>query len=99
MTGGFLFTLFLAQMRLHVLGWPYHPVGYALASTWSMDHLWSSLFLAWLVNLFLNRYGGVWAFRRARPFYFGLILGEALLGSLWALVGILLKMPTYSFWP
>jgi hypothetical protein len=99
MTGGFLATLFLMQMRLRALGWPFHPVGYALASTWSMDYLWSSLLVAWMVNVLLSRYGGVWAFRRARPFYFGLILGEACLGSLWALIGILLDVPTYSFWP
>lgn len=99
MTGGFGFTLFLMRMRLRMLVWPFHPVGYALASTWSMDYLWSTLFVAWLVNLGLTRYGGVYGFRRARPFYFGLILGEALCGSFWALVGLLLDVPTYSFWP
>jgi hypothetical protein len=96
---GFFFTLFLASMRLRVLYWPFHPVGFALASAWSMNYLWSSLLVSWMCNIFVVRYGGVYVFRRARPFYFGLILGEATFGSLWALAGILLGVPTYSFWP
>jgi hypothetical protein len=99
MTGAFFFTLGLAWTRLNTPFGALHPVGFALASTWSMDYLWSSLLVAWLINVFLVRYGGVYAFRRARPLYFGLILGEATFGSLWALAGILLDTPTYSFWP
>jgi hypothetical protein len=97
--GAFFFTLGLAWTRLNTAFGALHPVGFALASAWSMDYLWSSLLVAWLINLFLVRYGGVYAFRRARPLYFGLILGEATFGSLWALAGILLDTPTYSFWP
>jgi hypothetical protein len=99
MTGAFFFTLFLTFMRMHALYWPFHPVGFALATTWSMDYLWASLLVSWMCNVFVVRYGGVYVFRRARPFYFGLILGEATFGSLWALAGILLGVPTYSFWP
>jgi hypothetical protein len=99
MTGAFFFTLFLTSMRLRALYWPFHPVGFALASTFSMDYLWASLLVSWMCNVFVVRYGGVYVFRRARPFYFGLILGEATFGSLWALAGILLGVPTYSFWP
>lgn len=99
LAAGFFFTLFLLWMRLNILYWPFHPTGYALAATWSMDYLWSSLLVSWLMSLLVARYGGVYAYRRARAFSFGLIVGEATCGSLWALIGLMLDTPTYSFWP
>ncbi len=43
--------------------------------------------------------GGLRLYRRVLPFFFGLILGEIAVGSLWTLVGIVFHVPTYDFWP
>ena len=96
---GFGATLLLNALRLRLAWFPFHPVGYAISSSWSLSLLWMPLFVAWLVKLLLLRYGGLKAYRQALPFFLGMILGECILGSLWTLVGIGMDMPTYSFWP
>jgi uncharacterized membrane protein required for colicin V production len=45
------------------------------------------------------RFGGLGFYRRALPFFFGLILGEITVGSLWTILGMVLDIPTYDFWP
>ena len=42
---------------------------------------------------------GLSGYRRAEPFFLGLILGEFVVGAAWTLVGIGLHKPTYDFWP
>jgi hypothetical protein len=96
--GGFLFSLFLLAMRLRFLGWPFHPIGFAISSSWSINLVWTCLFTSWLVKLLMIRYGGLKLYRQALPFFLGLILGDCLVGSMWALIGIALRIPTYSFW-
>lgn len=96
---GFCFTLLLNALRLR-LGWfPFHPVGYAISSSWSLSLLWLPLMIAWLIKLIMLKYGGLKAYRKALPFFLGLIIGECILGSLWMLIGIALNIPTYAFWP
>jgi hypothetical protein len=95
---GFLFSLFLLVMRLRFLGWPFHPIGFAISSSWSINLVWTCLFISWLVKLLMIRYGGLKLYRQALPFFLGLILGDCLVGSMWALIGIALRIPTYSFW-
>lgn len=95
---GFLFSLFLACMRLAFVWWPFHPVGYAVSSTWSMDHLWFSMFLTWLLKSLLLRYGGARVYRPAVPLFIGLVLGEYVVGSLWTIYGVIYGVPVYRFW-
>ncbi len=96
---GFGATLLLNALRLRLAWFPFHPVGYAISSSWSLNHLWMPLLVAWFLKLMLLRYGGLKAYRQALPFFLGMILGECVVGSLWTLVGIWLDIPTYSFWP
>jgi hypothetical protein len=96
---GLLFTLLLNMLRLRLPWFPFHPVGYAVSSSWSLSLLWLPLMIAWGIKLTLLRYGGLKAYRQALPFFFGVILAECVLGSVWALIGIIFKIPTYAFWP
>jgi len=43
------------------------------------------------------RYGGLRLYRRALPLFFGLILGESMLGCTWSLIGLVFDVPSYSF--
>lgn len=95
---GFAFTLLLMTLRVNFIGWPFHPVGFAISSSWSMNCLWLPILIAWLVKWLLIRYGGYKVFQRAIPFALGLILGEFIIGSLWTIIGIVLQISTYSFW-
>jgi hypothetical protein len=64
-----------------------------------MPWLWCPTLLGWLIKLLLLRYGGMKAYRFAFPFFVGLILGDYVSGSLWALGGIALGVPTYRVAP
>ncbi len=95
---GLIFTLTLMALRMRFDWWPFHPVGYAVSSSWSLHIIWCPLLIAWVIKLFLLRYGGLRLYRQSLPFFFGLILGEFIVGSLWTLVGIILGIPSYGFW-
>lgn len=94
--GGLMFTVALSLMRVNFLWWPFHPAGYALALSYAMEYFWFPILIAWLIKLLILRYGGSRLYRAAIPFFLGLILGDYTMGSLWAIVGPLLGMPTYK---
>ncbi len=95
---GVSFVVSLMFLRGRFVGWPLHPVGYAVSSSWSMNCLWLPLFIAWACKSAILRYGGLRTYRRAIPFFIGLVLGEFTVGSCWTLLGIALGRPTYGFW-
>ena len=95
---GFLFTFGLYAMRSRFLWWPFHPIAYLLAPMCFNHHLWTSIFVAWVAKLLLLRYGGLRTYAAALPFFFGLIVGDCVIGSIWTLIGIIFGMPTYSVW-
>ena len=78
--------------------WAWHPVGYATASSWSMHKLWFPIFLAWVAKWLITRYGGANAYRKALPFFVGLVLGEFTVGSLWCIYGAIKGTAVYHFW-
>ncbi len=95
---GFLFCSGLMLARIKFPWWPFHPIGYAISGSWSMNLVWLPLFIAWIVKGVLMRYGGVRLYRQAMPFFLGLILGQILLGCAWHLLGLALDIVPYSFW-
>jgi hypothetical protein len=82
--GGIMALLMLA--RHHLLWWPLHPIGYPIGAVWLMDQLWFSIFLAWLVKLAVMKYGGPGLYRRMRPFFLGLIVGQFVIAGLWLII-------------
>ena len=86
-------------LRLFFSWWPLHPVGYALATTPSMDVMWFPFFIAWLAKLVTLRYGGIRAYRAALPFFLGLILGDYVVPSLWGLFGMITGYQQYMAFP
>ncbi len=95
---GFLFSIALAIVRMHVAWFPLHPMGFALAGNWSMDRLWLCVFIAWFLKVVILRFGGVKAYKPALPFFIGLILGDFILGAFWNLYGIVMEVQVYRFW-
>ncbi len=96
---GTAFALVLAVLRLNLRWWPFHPVGYAISGSWSMDQLWMCILVAWLLKVLILKYGGAKAYRPAVPFFVGLILGDFVMGSFWNLYGIFMETDVYHFWP
>ena len=98
MGAGLIAALMLIALRARFFGWPFHPIGYAISGSWSMNLVWLPLLIAWLAKLTVLRYGGLRLYRIALPFFLGLILGDCTMGTLWSLIGLLLGTPTYNFW-
>ncbi len=78
---GFAVTLALTWLRATFVSCPLHPIGYAMAGTNTMGSLWMPFFIAWLVKTVALKAGGMRAYRRAIPFFLGLILGDFLCGA------------------
>jgi len=55
--------------------WPLHPIGFVIANTQSTRRVALSVFIVWLVKTVVLRVGGIQGYRRARPFFIGLIAG------------------------
>lgn len=98
MVAALLASLGLLQLRSRLLWFTFHPAGYAIASWWAIHLLWFPLFLAWALKGMVLRYGGGRAYRAWRPFFFGLILGEFVVGSLWQLAALAGGFTAYAFW-
>jgi hypothetical protein len=96
--GGFLFTIFLAFMKARFLWWPFHPGGYVLTTGAGLGRSWFAVFISWLLKAIILRLGGVRLYRKAVPFFLGLILGDYTLGCIWSLIGIVFEIPTYGVW-
>lgn len=98
MLGGFVFCTLLGYCRISVLNFPFHPIGYAISGSWSMNLVWLPIMIAWVIKVAILRYGGLRLYRTALPFFFGLILGEMIVGCLWTLFGAFFDVPYFSFW-
>ena len=94
---GLIFVLVIMALRLRFVWWTLHPLAYPLAGAYYFDNIWFPFFIAWLLKWFLLRMGGVRSYRRAIPFFFGLVLGEFVMGSLWGIIGLLTSTRIYAF--
>ncbi|HIE28458.1 TPA: hypothetical protein EYP66_14355 [Candidatus Poribacteria bacterium] len=95
---GAVVTIFLMAIRRRFFGFPFHPVGYAIAGGWVTTIVWFSIFLSWLIKWILLKYGGLRAYRRMTPFFLGLILGQQVVGGLWTVLeGEILGKHVYKF--
>ncbi len=96
---GFLFALLLGAARQRIPGWPFHPIGYAIANTPSMDYLWMPFLIAWALKLLVLRYGSISAYRKLVPLFLGAILGDLVVPAAWGMYGTLIGRQMYMFFP
>ena len=96
--GGMIFMAFLLSMRYTFIWWPLHPVGYIMHLSWATKCLWASFLIGWLLKLLILKLGGVGDYRRFRPIFLGAVLGESVIGCVWAIVGMITKT-AYSILP
>lgn len=73
---GAVFVGLLSFLRARFVWWPFHPAGYLVSGSFGLFRLWLPIFVSWLIKVLLLRWGGLGAYRRAMPFFLGLVLGE-----------------------
>jgi len=95
---GLALTFLLMFMRMRFLWWPLHPAGYALSTNFGIDYIWSCLVISSIIKWCILAYGGVGTYRKAIPFFLGVILGEYCMGSFWSLLSVILQQRTYDFY-
>lgn len=92
-------TVFLFAMRRLFLWWPFHPIGYVMAGSYSIYHLWWPTFLGWLAKVFVLKYGGLKVYQKFRPFFIGLVLGECMVVGGWVVIDLILgTRGNFLFW-
>jgi len=76
----------LVVLRNYLSWWPVHYVGFALGDAWVMGWAWWSVFLCWLIKLFILKFGGPSLYQRYKPLFLGMILGQLMCGGTWMVV-------------
>ena len=96
MLGGLVLVFAMKGARAASVAWPFHPAGYALAVSFAMNYFWFAFFISWAIKSLIVRYGGMKFHNQAVPFFLGLILGDYVMGSIWAIIGPVLGVQTYK---
>jgi hypothetical protein len=96
---GFLVVVLLNSLRVKLMWFPFHPIGYAVSSSWSMHVLWVSMFIAWVIKLLMVRYGGLRTYRAFLPLFLGFIVAECVVGGGWTILGAALHISSYRCFP
>ena len=97
---GIAVTMGLVWARAQFAWFPLHPLGYALAPTWTMLVFWFPFFVAWIIKASVLKFGGIDTYRRLAPFMLGMILGEFSSAVFWSLGNIFRDWSAPSFpWP
>lgn len=96
---GFLIASILTFLRTRFLWFPFHPLGYAMASDWGMYNLWSCFFTSFILKWTILKFGGLKLYRRAVPLFLGLALGDLAIGSIWSLIGAAMDTTIYQPFP
>ena len=89
----------LTYLRVKFFWLPLHPLGYVMASNQEMSDLWAPILICLFLKWVILKHGGIRSYRRAIPFFLGLVLGDFLMGSLWSLLNVLLNTTMYQFYP
>jgi len=92
---GFAITTALLLLRAQFTWWVFHPVGYAIANTPTMNQVWLPFFIAWITKVVVLRYGGIRLYRQSLPFFYGVIVGDFLAGGLTTALGCFTGISAY----
>lgn len=81
-------ALLISGLRQRLFWFPFHPIGFALASAYGF-HLWAPFLIVWTLKVLILRLGGDRGYRLLMPLFLGLALGRYLFsGIVWGLLGI-----------
>jgi len=95
---GFAFAVLLTVLRSRFWAFPFHPVGFILATLYGdYTPYWFPFLVAWLGQRIALRYGGLPLYRKLVPGFIGLAFGHIVIGGiLWRIVINYLIDPTIS---
>ena len=80
----------LELLHYKFLWWPFHPLGFPISS--AFGSMWFSVFVAYILKNIILKYGGPNLYRKAVPFFLGLILGEIVPAGFWLVIDLFTGM-------
>ncbi len=80
------FTWLLTVLRQRFLAFPLHPIGYVVGQGYEALRMWFPFLVGWTAKASVMKYGSVKTYRRLRPFFLGLVLGEYSAAGLWLVI-------------
>ncbi|MHC5033893.1 MAG: DUF6785 family protein, partial [Planctomycetota bacterium] len=83
---GVVLTAFVMFMRARFYWWPIHPIGLLTIVSDHIEWIWMPFLLGWLTKVVLLKFSSGRLVRKARMFFVGLILVEASVRAVSALV-------------
>ena len=69
--------------------WPIHPIGLPIAQAGPTEWYWFSIFLGWLFKRVIVWLGGVGLYRKSRPLFIGMVLGNFAAGGFWFVISLI----------
>lgn len=66
--------------------WPLHPIGMLMGGGYLPALGWPSITLGLVLKVSILHFGGARLFRKAAPFFLGLIVGQLLSAAIWAII-------------
>ena len=94
----FVLNMGMMFMRARSLWFPLHPAGYVIGvAPGTIDKYWFTLLICTVIKALLLRHGGIRAYRKAVPFFIGMVLGQALIGCFWPLMSMIFRTAVYSW--
>ncbi|MGQ9731337.1 MAG: DUF6785 family protein [Candidatus Zipacnadales bacterium] len=92
---GFTVCAFLILMRVFFLRFPFHPLGFAMVTSYGYP-LWGPFLLVWLAKTLILRIGGMRLYRRLIPLFLGIVIGHFFVaGVIWGSISIHNEMYRY----
>ncbi len=96
---GLLFTFGLQIANLKLMWWPFHPAGFVMAQSGALEWFWCPMLIAAIIKSLLMRVGGLTLYRRAIPFFIGLVLGDYAIAIILTILAWMLHTPMYKPFP
>ncbi len=94
---GLLLSLAMVAARIRMVGFPLHPLGFAMASAYGMP-LWAPALVVWAFKTGVLKAGGIKLYRRFLPLFVGLLLGHFFAaGVVWGTVAIFYPEVTRNY--
>ncbi|UCH35597.1 MAG: hypothetical protein JSV65_04405 [Armatimonadota bacterium] len=91
--------LALVQLHRRFLWWRLSPVGYLMGWSPALEQIAASFFIGWAVSSLITRYSTLSVYRRIRPFFIGLVVGEFAGVALWLVVDAMTGLRGHALFP
>ena len=89
--GGALMALLMAAKQRFVW-WPIHPMSLPVSSMWMTDTIVLSVFISWMIKGVILKFGGPALYRKGKPLFIGLVVGQFVAMGFWVVVDYLTGM-------